>query len=77
MVSMKRLKDNEAMAVFDKKGKILYGNSPLASLLGYKVSALAGICISTIMEQPYGQLHELWLKVSPSYAMIFILLNKG
>jgi PAS domain S-box-containing protein len=56
--------DPQALAVFNHKGKLLFGNRPFANMLGYEVSIMAGMNISSFMEQPYGQLHQRWLKVS-------------
>lgn len=52
------------MAAFDHKGRCLYANTPLASMLGYKLSVLRTKDISQLLPQPYGALHLKWIKVS-------------
>lgn len=60
---MTRLADNTAMASFDSKGRCLYANTPLATLLGYKLPVLRSKDISQLLPPPYGALHMKWLKV--------------
>ncbi|GAX73194.1 hypothetical protein CEUSTIGMA_g647.t1 [Chlamydomonas eustigma] len=62
VITMKRLAEIVPLAVFNHKGVITYGNSELAQMIGYDVTALSGMNISQLMEQPYGYLHQRWLK---------------
>lgn len=51
------------MGAFDHKGQLVYVNSPLASLLGYKLNLMKNKDIMQLMPQPYGVLHLSYLKV--------------
>jgi hypothetical protein len=51
------------MAAFDHKGRCLYASTPLASMLGYKLSVLGTKEISQLLPQPYGRLHMKWITV--------------
>ncbi len=64
MVTMKRSAAMMPLAVFDEKGTVKFCNSPFAHLIGYHIKDVAGMNISKFMEQPYGFLHQKWLKVS-------------
>lgn len=62
VVTMKRTAPTEALAVFDHKGSLLFSNSVFASMLGYESNKIAGKNIATFIEQPYGYLHQRWIK---------------
>jgi len=64
VVKIRGLNDSSAMAVFDSKGKVLYGNTPLASMLGYSQRELQGQRISSLLPPPYGSMHTVWVQVS-------------
>jgi PAS domain S-box-containing protein len=51
------------MAAFDHKGRCVYANTPLANMLGYKLTALRSKEISQLLPQPYGRLHMKWITV--------------
>jgi PAS domain S-box-containing protein len=60
---MRKLADTVPMAAFDHKGRCVYANTPLASMLGYKLSVLRAKEISQLLPQPYGRLHMKWITV--------------
>ena len=62
VVTMKRTAPTEALAVFDYKGSLLFSNSVFASMLGYESGKIAGRNIASFIEQPYGYLHQRWIK---------------
>lgn len=51
------------MLVVDGKGRIVYANTPLATLLGYKLPLLRSKDLAALMPPPYDVLHGKWLKV--------------
>lgn len=63
VANMRRLADTSAMAAFDAKGRCLYANTPLASMLGFKLKDMRTKDISQLLPQPYGALHMKWIKV--------------
>jgi hypothetical protein len=60
---MRKLTDTTPMAAFDHKGRCVFANTPLASMLGYKLSVLRTKEISQLLPQPYGRLHMKWITV--------------
>ena len=60
---MHRLDDMRMMAAVDHKGRLLYANSSLASLLGYKLNVLRAKELAALLPPPYNVLHSKWLKV--------------
>jgi PAS domain S-box-containing protein len=60
---MKPLQETHPMGAFDQKGQLVYANTPLASVLGYKLNQLKHKNIVHLMPQPYGVLHLNCLKV--------------
>lgn len=68
VVKMHRLAETAAMAAFDAKGRVIYANTPLASMLGYQLRALRDKDISQLLPPPYGTLHLRWIKVASGAA---------
>lgn len=64
MMSMKQLAETEPMGAFEAKGRCIYANSPLASMLGYKLKMLKTKDITQLLPQPYGVMHLKYVKVS-------------
>lgn len=60
---MKKLSETVPMAAFDHKGRCVFANTPLASMLGFKLSVLRTKEISQLLPQPYGRLHMKWITV--------------
>lgn len=60
---MKQLAETELMGAFDQKGQCIYANSPMASLLGYKLSMLRSKDITQLLPQPHGMLHLSYFRV--------------
>ncbi|WIA28374.1 hypothetical protein OEZ86_010920 [Tetradesmus obliquus] len=58
---MKKLSETVPMAAFDHKGRCVFANTPLASMLGFKLSVLRTKEISQLLPQPYGRLHMKWI----------------
>eukprot|EP00882_Tetradesmus_deserticola_P006573 GHRQ01006917.1.p1 GENE.GHRQ01006917.1~~GHRQ01006917.1.p1 ORF type:complete len:1485 (+),score=562.58 GHRQ01006917.1:723-5177(+) len=58
---MTKLAETVPMAAFDQKGRCMYANTPLASMLGYQLSVLRTKEISQLLPQPYGALHMKWI----------------
>lgn len=64
VMSMKQLAETPPMGAFDAKGRCIYTNSPLASMLGYKLKVLKTKDITQLLPQPYGVMHLKYVKVS-------------
>ena len=58
VATMRRTSPAECLAVFNHKGKLIYSNSTMATLLGYKTAKMKGMDISELMEPPFGCLHH-------------------
>lgn len=67
VMSMKQLAETEPMGAFDAKGRCIYANSPLASMLGYKLKMLKTKDITQLLPQPYGVMHLKYVKVRASW----------
>jgi len=63
VMCMKQLGDTLPMGAFDHKGHCIYANTPLASMLGYKLKVLKSKDISQLLPQPYGVMHLKYVKV--------------
>ena len=70
VAQMHRRAETPAMAAFDPKGRCLYANTLLASMLGHKVKDLRSKDISQLLPQPYGALHMKWFRVSRGAAEV-------
>ncbi len=71
MVIMKRSEAVVPLAVFDDSGMVKFCNLPFAHLVGYRSrNVIMGMNISKFMEQPYGFLHQRWLKVRHSVVLL-------
>ncbi len=49
--------------VVDHRGRVCWGTSQLAELLGYPLKTLLGLELQAIMPPPYAQLHRTWMRV--------------
>ncbi len=63
MVTLQRTAEMPSMMVFDRHNHCAFANTGMASLLGYKVTAMKGMDIAKFMAQPFGYLHHRWIKV--------------
>lgn len=63
VMCMKQLGETLPMGAFDHKGHCIYANTPLASMLGYKLKVLKSKDISQLLPQPYGVMHLKYVKV--------------
>lgn len=50
------------MMVTDYRGRIMYMNSDLQSMLGYTAKEVARMDMSHLMSVPYSMLHHRWMK---------------
>jgi PAS domain-containing protein len=57
-----RLEETRMMLAVDHKGRLVYANTGLASLLGYKLAALKGRELTTLLPPPYSILHAKLIK---------------
>lgn len=52
-----------AMMAFDRHLGLVFANMSMGALLGHKVAAMKGMELAKFMPQPFGYLHQRWIKV--------------
>jgi PAS domain S-box-containing protein len=63
--NMKRIAKNDLRMALDGRGKVVYSNSAMATMLGYTPSQIKAQDITTLLPRPFGQLHLKWMRVRP------------
>jgi PAS domain-containing protein len=63
VVVMRRLEEARLMLATDHKGRLVYANTGLAAMLGYKLAALRTREFSTLLPAPYCAMHTKFIKV--------------
>jgi len=61
---MRRLEEPRVMLAVDHKGRLVYANTGLATMLGFKLASLMTRDFCSLLPSPYNVLHSKWLKVS-------------
>lgn len=64
VVVMKRLEETRLMLAADHKGRLVYANTCVASMLGYKLAALKARDFSSLLPPPYSVMHTKFIKVT-------------
>lgn len=62
--------DAGALMVVDRRGRIPFATTQLASLLGFPLRSLINMELANLIPAPYGQLHAGFLKVRPACAQL-------
>ena len=60
------LSDSCAVMALDSRGHVAFATDKLAAMLGYPVSTLVKMDLSTLLPQPYCHMHGAWFKVTVS-----------
>lgn len=59
---LQRDADTPAMMAFDKHLQLAFTSTTMATMLGYKPANMKGMELAAFMPQPFGYLHQRWIK---------------
>lgn len=60
--SISRRAENDLLMITDLRGKIVFSTTQTAEMLNYSPKKLHGMNIRQLIAQPFGELHEKWMK---------------